>query len=78
MLNASNTWPWLAAPSPYSVTQILPVSLYLLVNAMPAPRGTCGMKIGIHLYSGTSDKGPSEIKGHLLRHHANTKDNLLQ
>lgn len=34
------TWPWLAAPSPYKVTQTLLSFLYLWANAIPAPRGT--------------------------------------
>ena len=35
------TCPWFAAPSPYSVTQILSEFLYFRANAIPAPTGTC-------------------------------------
>ena len=37
----SPTCPWFAAPSPYSVTQILSEFSYFRASAMPAPTGTC-------------------------------------
>ena len=40
MLKASNNWPWLAAPSPYSATHMFFLPRYFKANAMPAPRGT--------------------------------------
>lgn len=40
ILYASNTWPWLEAPSPYSARQTPLFPLYLHANATPAPNGT--------------------------------------
>jgi len=40
MLYASNSCPWLAAPSPYTAMQRSSVPKYFSANATPAPSGT--------------------------------------
>eukprot|EP01139_Manchomonas_bermudensis_P016031 Amastigsp_a511528_83.p4 type:complete len:112 gc:universal Amastigsp_a511528_83:700-365(-) len=41
MLNASKTWPWFDAPSPYITCATLRLPLCLSASASPAPSGIC-------------------------------------